>query len=263
MSDRRIVFVHAHPDDESLSNGGTIARYSDEGVNVCLITCTNGEEGEIAEVPELGSVEDIRARLGEVRRAELQEACRRLGAVDLRMLGYHDSGMDGTPANDAPRAFVRQDLDEVVSRIVDVLRDIEPQVLVTYNAYGGYGHPDHIHTHRAAMAAAELCDVPKVYHSAFPRSLLQAGSEMFGDDFFSADDVERIGTDDEAITTIVDVAAFLDHKFAALAAHRTQLGTTKMFLDMPEEMRAMGMGAEHYVLVGVDGARETDLFAGL
>src|SRR5438105_13661415 len=105
MTGRCLLFVHAHPDDECLSTGGTIARYSDEGVRVVLVTCTNGEVGEIADVPDLGTTEEIRSRLGNVRVEELKEACRRLGNVDLRLLGYHDSGMDGTPDNDSPGAL--------------------------------------------------------------------------------------------------------------------------------------------------------------
>lgn len=257
------MFVHAHPDDETLLTGGTMARYSDEGAHVCLITCTDGEEGEIAEVPELGTPEEIKPRLGEIRRDELAEACRRLGTIDLRMLGFHDSGMDGTASNDVPHAFIRQDLGSVVELIEEVLREVKPQVLVTYNEIGGYGHPDHIHTHRAAMVAAQRCGVAKVYHSVFPRSLMRAGKELFGDDFFSEEEIERIGTDDELITTAVDVRPYVDRKFAALEAHRTQLGTTKPFLDMPHDLREMGMGSEYYVLTDNRAKDETDLFQDL
>lgn len=264
MKDRRIVFVHAHPDDESLATGGTIARYAAEGAHVCLITCTSGEAGEVADVPDLGTVEEITERLGDVRRDELVEACSRLGDVDLRMLGFHDSGMDGTPANDEPHAFVRQDLDLVVARIVEVFREIEPQVLVTYNEYGGYGHPDHIRAHEAALRAAEICGVAKVYYTAFPKSMLRAGQEAFGEEFFSEEEIDRVGTEDSDITTVLDVSAYVENKFAALAAHRTQLGTTRIFLDMPDELRAIGLGAEHYVLarsaVPAPKEIEADLF---
>ena len=180
--------------------------------------------------------------------------------------------MDGTPENDASVAFVNQDLDEVVAKIVDVIREVRPQVLVTYNENGGYGHPDHIRAHDAAMRAAQICDVPKVYFMAFPKSLMRAGRElaasigMSPDDWFSDDEIELIGTDDAEITTVIDCTAFVRHKFRALEAHRTQLGTTQIFLQIPEEFRA-GMGHEHYVLArssasGGDGT-ETDLFAGV
>ncbi len=268
---RGLVLVHAHPDDEALGTGGTIAKYASEGAHVCLITCTNGEVGEIAEVPELGTIAEIRPRLGEVRRVELQAACRELGDVDLRMLGYHDSGMEGTPENDAPIAFVNQDLDEIVDRIVDVVREVGPQVLVTYDDYGLYGHPDHIRAHQAAMRAADIAGIAKVYYIAFPKSLMRAGREMaasmgWSDEFFSPDDIDRLGTDDEFIAATIDCSSFVEHKFRALEAHRTQLGTTQMFLKIPKEFR-VAFGHEHYVLARSTVPRsdgvETDLFDGV
>jgi N-acetyl-1-D-myo-inositol-2-amino-2-deoxy-alpha-D-glucopyranoside deacetylase len=281
---RRLVLVHAHPDDECLSTGGTIARYADEGAHVCLITCTNGEVGEVADVPELGDTETVRARLGEIRREELVEACRRLGDVDLRMLGYHDSGMQGTPDNGSPEAFVNQDLADPVARIVEIVREIRPHVLVTYNEYGFYGHPDHIRAHEAALAAVDAAAderyvpgaphrVAKVYYTAVPKSMLRGGrslAEQMGespDDFFSEDEIERIGTDDDRITTWLDVSIYVDRKFEALEAHRTQLGTTGRFLQIPVNVRAAAMGTEHFVLVRSDvsapeGA-ERDLFQGV
>ncbi len=277
MADRRVVFVHAHPDDEALQTGGTIARYADEGAHVCLVTCTNGELGEIAEVPELGPVDEIQPRLGEIRRGELEEACRRLGAVDLRMLGFHDSGMEGTPTNDDPGAFVNQDIEDVTREVVTVLREVQPQVVVTYNAYGFYGHPDHIRAHdatlRAIDALANVHEVAKLYYTAFPKSFMRLArdtAEQFGlgrDDFFSEDDVDRIGTDDADITTTIDVAAFIDRKMGALQAHQTQLGTIGPLFAIPQELRDMALGAEHYVLARSTIPRsqevETDLFEGL
>ena len=268
---RALVLVHAHPDDEALGTGGTIARYAAEGVHVCLITCTNGEVGEIADVPELGPTDEIRPRLGEIRRAELEAACAELGNVDLRMLGYHDSGMDGTPENDAPVAFVNQPMDEVVGRIVQILREVRPQVVVTYDEFGGYGHPDHIRAHQAAMRAAEIVGVAKIYYVAFPKSLMRVGREMassFGiepDDFFTEEDIERLGTDDVDITTAIDCSSYVGQKFRALEAHRTQLGTTQLFLQIPEEFRG-AMGNEYYVLARSSVPRvgvESDLFEGV
>jgi N-acetyl-1-D-myo-inositol-2-amino-2-deoxy-alpha-D-glucopyranoside deacetylase len=274
MTGRCLLFVHAHPDDECLSTGGTIARYADEGVRVVLITCTNGEVGEIADVPDLGTIDEIRSRLGEIRVEELKEACRRLGDVDLRLLGYHDSGMDGTPENDSPDAFVNQDIDDPAGRVAAIITETKPDVLVTYNEIGFYGHPDHIRTHdvamRAVKAASATHNVPKVYFTAVPKSLLMGGrdlAEQFDqspDSFFSLEEIERIGTDDEAITTSIDVTNYVGRKFRALEAHRTQLGTTGRFLQIPEDVRALAMGTEHYVLIGANGAqRETDLFEGL
>jgi N-acetyl-1-D-myo-inositol-2-amino-2-deoxy-alpha-D-glucopyranoside deacetylase len=268
---RGLLLVHAHPDDEALGTGGTIAKYAAEGAHVCLITCTNGEVGEIAEVPELGTVDEIRPRLGEVRRLELEAACRELGDVDLRMLGYHDSGMEGTPENDAPIAFVNQELDDVVAKIVDVIREVGAQVLVTYDDYGLYGHPDHIRAHEAALRAADIAGVAKVYYIAFPKSLMRmardaAAAMGLTDEFFSEDDIERIGTDDALISASIDCTDFVDNKFRALEAHRTQFGTTQLFLQIPAEYRA-GFGHEHYVLarssvLQSDGI-ESDLFEGI
>lgn len=277
---RRLVLVHAHPDDEALATGGTIARYAAEGAHVCLITCTNGELGEIAEVPELGSVEEIQARLGEVRRQELLEACRLLGVADVRMLGYHDSGMEGTPANAEPHVFMNQYLDDGVAKIVDILRDVRPQVLVTYNEFGAYGHPDHIRAHEAAMRAMEVAaqnhgdEVAKVYYTAFPRSLVEMGRDLWEqmgrgdpDEFFDEEEIERVTTPDDQITTAVDVSTWIDQKFAALEAHRTQRGTTDWILSIPSEFRLLGFGTEHYVLakssLGPPTERESDLFDGI
>jgi N-acetyl-1-D-myo-inositol-2-amino-2-deoxy-alpha-D-glucopyranoside deacetylase len=285
--ERRLVLVHAHPDDEAIGTGGTIARYSDDGAHVCLITCTNGELGEIAEVPELGPIEGFRDRLGEVRRAELEEACRRLGRVDLRILGFHDSGMAGTPENSDPKVFVNQSIDDAVRLIVPILREVRPQVLITYNEYGFYGHPDHIRAHEAALAAVEAAADPsyeadagpvhavsKVYYTAIPKGLLRSAREMASeigwetpDDAFTEEDIETIGTDDERITTALDVTAYVERKFDALRAHRTQLGTTQWALDMPEQFRVLAFGLEHYVLARSSVARanavESDLFEGL
>ncbi len=287
MTERCLVLVHAHPDDEAIGTGGAIARYSDEGAHVCLITCTNGELGEVAEVPELGPVEELRGRLGEVRREELEEACRILGKVDLRMLGFHDSGMDGTPENEDPKVFVNQRIEVAVELIVPILREVRPQVLVTYNEYGFYGHPDHIRAHEAALAAIDAAadvaygpefgpphSVSKVYYTAWPKSLLYTARDMASelgwdnpDDSFTEEEIERIGTDDGLVTTALDVSEHVERKIEALRAHRTQLGTTQWALDMPEQFRVMAFGIEHFVLARSSVARtdgtETDLFEGI
>jgi N-acetyl-1-D-myo-inositol-2-amino-2-deoxy-alpha-D-glucopyranoside deacetylase len=270
-----LMLVHAHPDDEALTTGGTMARYASVGVRVVLVTCTNGEVGEVAEVPELGTVDEIRERLGEVRTEELKEACRRLGDIDLRMLGYHDSGMEGTPANDDPKAFINQNPAAAVSAVAAIIRDTRPDVLITYNEIGLYGHPDHIRAHEVAMAgvqeASDQHAVAKVYYTAVPRSMLFGGRELASatgvnpDDFFTVEEIDRMATDDDAVTASIDVSGFVDRKFAALEAHRTQLGTTGIFLGIPEELRVLALGTEHYVLARTTlkrpTGRETDLFA--
>jgi N-acetyl-1-D-myo-inositol-2-amino-2-deoxy-alpha-D-glucopyranoside deacetylase len=272
MTPRRIVLVHAHPDDECLGTGGTMALYAAEGAHVCLVTCTDGEEGEIAEIPELGPPDEIRPRLGEIRRAELIESCRRLGDIDLRPLGFRDSGMEGTEANGHPDAFINRPLDEAAAAIAEVLEEIRPQVLITYDATGLYGHPDHIRAHQAAMAAVETQPVAKVYYLSIPKSMLQAAKQLSSglglepDAYFTEEDVERIGTDDDLITTSIDCTAYVEAKMDALAAHRTQLGTTSGYLEIPQEVRDFALGTEHYVLSSageVPAERETDLFEGL
>jgi N-acetyl-1-D-myo-inositol-2-amino-2-deoxy-alpha-D-glucopyranoside deacetylase len=286
MGKRSLVLVHAHPDDESMFTGGTMARYAADGVHVCLITCTNGEVGEIADVPDLGTLEEVAPRLGEIRREELEEACRRLGQVDLRMLGFHDSGMDGTPENNDPKAFVNQPLDQPVRLIVKILRELKPQILITYNERGFYGHPDHIRSHEAALAAVEAAKdaayapelgeshaVSKVYYNAVPTSLLREGKKLAeemlegSEEFFSESDIALIGTDDRLVTTEIDVGDWVKTKFYALEAHRTQLGTTQGWFDIPEDVRSLMFGMEFYVLRAAEepqkAEREKDLFDGV
>ena len=286
MVKRSLVLVHAHPDDESMQTGGTMARYAADGVHVCLITCTNGEVGEIADVPDLGTPQEIAPRLGEIRREELEEACRRLGQIDLRMLGFHDSGMDGTVSNDDPKAFVNQPLDQPVRMIVEILRELKPQILITYNERGFYGHPDHIRAHEAAIAAVPAANDPayapelgnthavsKIYYNAVPTSLLREGrklaAELFEDveEFMSEDDISFIGTDDALVTTEIDVGEWVKTKFYALEAHRTQLGTTQGWLDIPDDVKSLMFSTEFYVLNSSSAPKsaehEKDLFEGV
>src|SRR3954469_19707515 len=189
---RRLLLVHAHPDDETIGTGAVMARYAAEGAQVTLVTCTLGEEGEVL-VPALAQLAKAEAdQLGGYRVLELTEAMRALGVTDHRFLGgpgrWRDSGMMGLPENDAPRAFWRADLTEATRELVAVVREIRPQVLVTYDENGGYGHPDHIQAHRVAMAAVDAAadpsfapsagpawSVPKVYWSVLPRSAIQRG----------------------------------------------------------------------------------------
>src|SRR5690606_15381164 len=179
-----ILFVHAHPDDETIATGATMARYAAAGVHVTLVTCTLGEEGEI-HVPSLAQLAADQAdQLGGYRLVELERACAALGVTDHRFLGgagrYRDSGMMGLPTNEHPRAFWQADLDEAAGHLDEVMREVRPQVVVTYDTNGGYGHPDHIQSHRVTMRAVELAreegiGPAKVYWTAIPRSVLAAG----------------------------------------------------------------------------------------
>src|SRR5437764_3543598 len=207
------MFVHAHPDDESIGTGATMAHYAASGAHVTLVTCTLGEEGEI-HVPALAQLEAAQAdQLGGYRIGELAVACAALGISDHRFLGgagrYRDSGMMGLPTNDHPRAFWRADLDAAAGHLVEILQEVRPQVLVTYDANGFYGHPDHIQAHRVAMRAFERAGeygLIKFYATAAP--------------------------DSAQVTTEVDAAAYLDRKLAAMRAHATQISVDAPFFAL-------------------------------
>jgi N-acetyl-1-D-myo-inositol-2-amino-2-deoxy-alpha-D-glucopyranoside deacetylase len=296
LAARRMVLVHAHPDDESIGTGATMARYAADGAHVTLVTCTLGEEGEIL-VPELHRLRAEEAdQLGGYRIGELSAAMRALGVTDFRFLGeagrWRDSGMMGTPSNDHPRCFWRADLGEATRELVAVLREVRPQVMVTYDENGGYGHPDHIQAHRVAMAALDAAadpayapeagdpwQVAKVYWTALPRSVLQAGIDALraaGDTSFFAG-VERaeelpMGVPDELVSTEVDARDFLDLKMDAMRAHATQISVDGPFFALSNNVGHKAFGVEHFRLVrgtavpgdgDGDGRREADLFAGL
>jgi N-acetyl-1-D-myo-inositol-2-amino-2-deoxy-alpha-D-glucopyranoside deacetylase len=290
---RRALFVHAHPDDETINNGATMARYVAEGARVTLLTCTLGEEGEVL-VPEMELLAAQHAdQLGGYRIGELRAAMGALGVEDIRFLGgpgrYRDSGMMGTPANEHPRAFWNADLDEAVAHAVAVVREVCPQVLVTYDEQGGYGHPDHIQAHRVAMGAVaaaadpdyrpdlgEPWDVAKVYWCCVPRSVLQAGMDALaaaGDQvmFEGVTDAADIpfAVPDEDVAAAVDGRAFSDRKDVALRAHGTQISVDGPFFALSNNLGQEILGTEYYRLVkgdrGPTGQKgwESDLFAGL
>ena len=294
-ADRRILLVHAHPDDETINNGATMARYVAEGAQVTLLTCTLGEEGEVL-VPELELLAPEHAdQLGGYRIAELRAAMDALGVTDWRFLGgpgrYRDSGMMGTPANDKPRAFWQADLDEAVGHAVAVVREVRPQVVVTYDENGGYGHPDHIQAHRVAMAAVEAAadpgyrpdlgeawDVAKVYWCCTPRSVLREGVEAMASlgeasPFEQLGDVDDIpfAVPDELVTAAVDGRPHAGAKDAAMRAHATQITVDGPFFALSNNFGQEVLGVEHYRLVrgerGPAGRApngwEDDLFAGL
>ncbi|HLZ38432.1 MAG TPA: N-acetyl-1-D-myo-inositol-2-amino-2-deoxy-alpha-D-glucopyranoside deacetylase, partial [Mycobacteriales bacterium] len=193
--DRRLLLVHAHPDDETIGTGATMARYAAEGVGVTLVTCTLGEEGEILEPGLEHLAADREDRLGEHRIGELAEAMRCLGVRDHRFLGgpgrWRDSGMMGLPTNDRPSCLWQADLDEATAALVSIVREVRPQVVVTYDENGGYGHPDHIQAHRVAVRAVDAAGDPayrpdlgapwrvgKLYYTAVPKSFLQASIDQ-------------------------------------------------------------------------------------
>ncbi len=290
---RRLLLVHAHPDDESIGTGATMALYAAQNALVTLVTCTLGEEGEVV-VDELGHLASTREdKLGQHRVEELAAACEALGVGDHRYLGgpgrWRDSGMMGTPTNDDPRCLWQADLDEAVLELVRILREVRPQVVISYDENGGYGHPDHIRAHQIAVGGFEAAGDPayapevgepwqaaKLYYTAMPKSVIQRGIDHFreagGDSGFfadleSADDVP-FAVDDELVTTEIDATDFLPAKVAALRAHRTQISVDGPFFALADNEGQQAFGVEYYRLVRGDAApgpngRESDLFAGL
>ncbi|MET9764242.1 N-acetyl-1-D-myo-inositol-2-amino-2-deoxy-alpha-D-glucopyranoside deacetylase [Streptomyces sp. NPDC006372] len=279
LPSRRLLLVHAHPDDESINNGATMARYAAEGAHVTLVTCTLGERGEVIP-PELAHLTG--AALGRHRRGELDAAMAELGVQDVRLLGgagrYSDSGMMGLPDNDDPACFWQADVDEAAAHLVEVIHEVRPQVLVTYDDNGGYGHPDHIQAHRVAMRAAELSaeagwKIPKVYWNRVPRSVVEKAFARLQDDLpglpfdkpAAVDDVPGVVAD-ESVTTVVDGTAHAAAKAAAMRAHATQITVAEPYFVLSNELAQPLLTTEYYELVRGErgpGDRETDLFAGV
>jgi N-acetyl-1-D-myo-inositol-2-amino-2-deoxy-alpha-D-glucopyranoside deacetylase len=238
---RRLLLVHAHPDDESIGTGATMASYAAQGAQVTLVTCTLGELGEIIppELAHLGADE-----LGQYRAGELDAACAALGVTDHRFLGgpgrWRDSGMMGTEGNDDPRCFWRAGLDQAADALLGVIREVRPQVLVTYDANGFYGHPDHIQAHRVAW-----------------RAFQQAGSYGLARFYATA------APDSDQVTTEIDATAYLDRKQAAMRAHATQITVDPPYFALSNQVRYELRGVEYYTLLAgprSSTARETSLF---
>jgi N-acetyl-1-D-myo-inositol-2-amino-2-deoxy-alpha-D-glucopyranoside deacetylase len=297
--EQRMLLVHAHPDDECINNGATMAAYVAAGRGVTLVTCTAGEMGEVL-VPDLSHLAfEQEGGLGEHRRTELAEAMKVLGVTDQRWLGgfgtFHDSGMawheDGhaMAAEFVPEnAFWDADLVEVADHLVRIVREVRPQVLVTYDEFGGYGHPDHIQAHRVAMYGADLAgvpsykldlgepwEIPKIYWTAMSesrmreslRALRDAGDTTTFEGMEPDGDLPPFITPDNLISTRVDGSAFVDQKMKALAAHATQVEQDGPFFSGGESGHAF-WGEESYRIargtpVPGDDGYETDLFAGL
>jgi N-acetyl-1-D-myo-inositol-2-amino-2-deoxy-alpha-D-glucopyranoside deacetylase len=271
---RRLLLVHAHPDDESITTGGTIARYAAEGAEVTVLTCTLGEEGEVIP-PDLAQLGSWAAdQLGGYRFGELAAACEALGVGAHRYLGgpgrWRDSGMAGTPAAAHPRAFTGGSLDEQAAQLAAVLDELRPQVVVTYDSFGGYGHPDHIRAHEVTMAAAPgASSVERVFHvvsSAEATARGLAGLREVPDlGFRVADDGELPVVGDERITTRVDVSRYLPAKRAALRAHATQVSVpVDTGFALSNDIAQPIPETEYFVLAHGDPAGAgTDLFGGL
>ncbi|MFD9037292.1 N-acetyl-1-D-myo-inositol-2-amino-2-deoxy-alpha-D-glucopyranoside deacetylase [Streptomyces bottropensis] len=290
---RRLLLVHAHPDDESINNGATMARYAAEGARVTLVTCTLGEEGEVIPPGLAHLAPDRDDTLGPYRVDELAAAMKELGVTDHRFLGgpgrYRDSGMMGVEQNERPGAFWSADVDEAAAHLVRVIREVRPQVLVTYDPAGGYGHPDHIQAHRVAMRAADLTadpdyrpdlgeswEIAKVYWNRVPRGVLLEGFSRLRRDLAepgrlpfrqaaSVTDVPGV-VDDHIVTTEIDGTPFAAAKAAAMRAHATQIEVAEPYFALSNALAQPFLSTEYYELVRgrrEGGSRESDLFEGI
>jgi N-acetyl-1-D-myo-inositol-2-amino-2-deoxy-alpha-D-glucopyranoside deacetylase len=278
---RRLLFVHAHPDDETINNGATMAKYAAEGALVTLVTCTLGEEGEVIP-PELAHLAaDRDDALGEYRIGELAAAMSQLGVTDHRFLGgpgrYRDSGMMGVAQNEAPGCFWQADLDEAAGHLAEVIMDVRPQALVTYDDNGGYGHPDHIQAHRVALRGYELAAgqghrIDRVYEICTPRSVVEEGFARLaaeGKDFpfegvATPDDVPGV-IDDDLVTVAVDGSAYARHKTAAMRAHASQIAVDGPFFALSNDLGQPFFTTEYYRQVRgetLPGERGDDLLDG-
>ncbi|MFP4310998.1 MAG: N-acetyl-1-D-myo-inositol-2-amino-2-deoxy-alpha-D-glucopyranoside deacetylase [Nitriliruptoraceae bacterium] len=280
---RTLLSVHPHPDDEAIACGGVLARAAAQGVRTVVVTCTGGEEGENLAGIDLGATP-----LAEHRRRELAAALAELGVDAHHWLGYRDSGMAGSTSNDHPDSFHRADLEQAATRLAAIVRAERPDVVVSDDRTGTYGHPDHVKAHHVTVRAVALAADPqaavpgevwrvaKRYVHTIARSqllalhhqLLAAGlpSPFGAEPIASVDDVP-LGVRDEEVTTRVDVRPWLALKRAAMAAHRSQIGPDSFFLNTPRELAEGAFGTESFVLeagvpAGADG-REDDLLAGL
>ena len=278
----RMLLVHAHPDDETINNGSTMAMYAALGAQVTLVTCTRGEEGEVL-VPDLAHLAaHATDSLGDHRVEELADAMKALGISDHRFLGegrikYRDSGMMGTEPNNRPDVFWQADLEVAVDDLVAIIEEVKPHVLITYDEIGGYGHPDHIQAHRVAMRAAEKAswDIQKIYWNVMPKSVIQEGIDAMkkiGSDFMGAENAEDLpfAKDDSFVHAMVDGNAYVEKKMDAMRAHATQIEVDGPFFALSNNLGLQVWGNEYYTLVkGVKHepldarGHEMDLFAGV
>jgi len=278
----RLLLVHAHPDDETINNGSTMALYAALGAHVTLVTCTRGEEGEVL-IPDLSHLAATETdSLGEHRELELAAAMKALGVSDFRFLGaeskkYRDSGMMGTPANNRNDCFWKADFSEATESLSKIIDEVKPHVLITYDEFGGYGHPDHIQAHRVAMAAAEKSswEISKIYWNVMPKSVIQDGIDKMkalGSDFMGADSADDLpfAKDDSFVHALVDGANYVEQKMSAMKAHGTQIAVDGPFFALSNNLGLEIWGNEFYTLVkGVKAEPftaqgfESDLFAGI
>ena len=244
------AFLHAHPDDESILTGGTIARLADHGHRVIVVYATNGEHGEVP--ADLAEGETVADR----RRAEAARSAEILGAQRVAWLGYADSGMTGWAQNSADGAFATAPVDEAAARLALILGEESADVLVAYDWHGNYGHPDHIAVHRVGHRAAELAGTPRLLEATVNRDWIARMSGRMkelnpdGEEFdidAPADDGNPMGEPESAIAWMVDVGAYAARKRASIAAHASQVSDASFFLQMGEDDFARAFGHEWYI----------------
>jgi LmbE family N-acetylglucosaminyl deacetylase len=274
MPERRLTLmaVHAHPDDEATGTGGVLAKAAAEGFATVLVTCTDGRCGDGPDGVKPGEPGHDPLAVAAFRRTELAASCAELGIESLELLDYADSGMAGWATNDAPGSFWSTPVEEAAARLATLIERYRPDVVVTYDENGFYGHPDHIQAHRITMAAvAATGTTAKVYWTTVPRARMAEFGRMAREqglipaDAPGPEDMPDIGVPDDEVTTWVDVRAYAERKHAAMAAHASQSDNI-LFLQMPPEVFSAVMGVETFLRVrDSTGAPlpEDDLFAGL
>lgn len=255
-----IVSFHAHPDDESILCGGTLAKAATEGHRVVVVTATRGEHGEVPD-----GFLSAGETLGQRREIELRYAARILGVGRVELLGYIDSGMEGQPTNSAPGAFWGADVDEAAGRLAQILIDETADVLTVYDSHGAYGHPDHIQVHRVGIRAAEIAGTPFVFEATLNREHLIGLRDSQREDQPAPPDIgDAIGLPAATITATVDVVEFLDRKRSAMTAHRSQMSDDSFFLAMSADQFRVAFGTEWYRQLPTNlcrRSRSTDLLS--
>lgn len=242
-----LVFFHAHPDDEAISTGGTMALSSDQGHHVTLVVATRGEMGEPVE-----GILDEGELLGDRREAEVHRSAEILGVHEVEFLGYRDSGMVDEPSNDDPACFWQADLEEASQRLAKMLRRAEADILIGYDPHGVYGHPDHVKVHLVGARAAEIAGIDRVLWATANRTMILQAVEAGAFDEGELDEDERVdrsdfGMPEEELTHAIDVSAAIDRKRAALMAHASQINDESFFLAMSDDLFAMAFGTEWMV----------------
>lgn len=278
-----LLAILAHPDDEVLATGGTLARYAAEGVHVALVVATRGEAGEIAR-PGTATPET----LPQVREEEMRCSARTLGIEELIFLDYRDSGMDGSPDNEHPDAFINAPAHEVVEQLVNIIRRVRPHVVLTFEPYGGYGHPDHIAVNRYTLAASaaagsaeryphqgDVWEVERLFYPLIPDALFiemkqrvaRHGGDTSGyDELIEARRNAPGALSDEDIHLVLDISPYVEQKWQSWNCHRSQFGPDSRFRRLPDEEMKELLSKEYYSLARPEPQGEvelSDLFDGL